>query len=110
LPLVDQFTSHLRDDQIPPPSDLWRRPLNHLTRNKPYATNLRSFFAMARRLRGHLKQSSTYAVSLATVVRKKQGRTHVAHLRGSMRIALFLSSGPTCRAANPDPMKALPHE
>ena len=47
---VNQFTSRLRDDQIPPPSDLSCLPLNRLTRNNPCRTKLRFFFVMARRL------------------------------------------------------------
>ena len=78
--------SHLRDKGIPSPSDLWYRPLNRLTRNKPCPTKLRFFFVMARRLLDRLKQSSTYAVSPATAVRKKQGRTHRPHFCGSMRM------------------------
>jgi len=65
---------------------------------------------MARWLQSRLKQSSTYAVSLATTIRKKESRLHRPHVCGSMRVGLFLSSGRAHRTANLDPMKALRHE
>src|SRR5947208_3928670 len=92
---MGQFTSHLRDDQIPSPSDLWYWPPIRLSRNNPCRTELRFFSAMARRLQSCLKQSSIYAVSLANSGLKESGCTHHLHFCGSMRVTLFLSSGPS---------------
>jgi len=75
-PLAGQSTSHLRDDQIPSPSDLWYWPPIRLSRNNPYRTKLRFFSVMARRLQNCLRQSSIYAVSLANSGDKKSDCTY----------------------------------
>src|SRR6266536_5943054 len=90
--LVGQITSHLRDDQIPSPSDLWSWPPNRLCQNKPCCTELRFFSAMARRLQSCLKQSSSYAVSLANSGCNKRGRPHDPNFYGQMRATLVLCS------------------
>jgi len=82
LPLAAQFTSHLRDNQIPTPSDLWYLPLIRLSQNNLYRTELRFFSAMARRLQSRLKQSNIYAVSLANSGDKKSGCKYDWHLSG----------------------------
>ncbi len=91
---VDKSTSHLRDEGIPSPSDVWCCPPIGRPRNKPCPTELRLFNAMARRLQSRLRQSSIYAVSLANSDRKESGCTYHLHFCGSMRGELFLSSGP----------------
>ena len=110
MPLAAQFTSHLRDNQIPSPSELWYLPPIRLSQNNPYRTELRFFFAMARRLQSRLNQSSIYAVSLANSGRKEPGGTHRPHFCGSMRVTLFSSSEPSIRTAKVEPMVALRYE
>src|SRR5439155_26190753 len=92
---LGRSTSHSQDNQIPSPSELWFLPPIRLSRNNPCCTELRFFSAMARRLHSRLKQSSIYEVSLANLGLKESGCTYHLHFCGSMRVTLYLSSGPS---------------
>ena len=63
-----------------------------LSRNNPSRSGLRIFVPVARRLQSRLKQSSSYAVSLANSGRNKRRRPRRPNFYGQMRATLVLSS------------------